>query len=332
MKQVASLAGVSMKTVSRVINAEPSVTEATAQRVWEAIGALDYHVDMQAGSLRRSDRRTHTIGLLVSSVDNPFAGSLHRAVEDMASQRGVAVFASSLDDDPSREERAVDAFMRRRVDGLILTTVSQDVSYLSATLRRGTPLVFVDRTPPGIAADAVRSDNFAAAEKGAAHLARHGHRRIALITDRATIHTAAERERGFMSAMAAAGISREEAIVVNGIHDSADARTTVLELLERDDAPTAIFSAQNLITVGALEALRERGLSKSVALVGFDDIPLAAHIEPGVTVIAQDPYRMGTVAAERLFRRLDGESLPPEHITIPTRLIERGSGEIRREA
>ena len=175
MRHVAALAGVGVKTVSRVINGEPNVSAATIAKVTAAARTLDYQPDL----LRRADGRTRTLGLLVGSVDNPFAGAVHRAVEDAASEHGVAVFASSLDDDPDREQEAVSAFLRRRVDGLILTTVSESQAYLAPELRRGTPVVFVDREPAGITSDAVVSDNADGAALATRHLLERGHRRLA---------------------------------------------------------------------------------------------------------------------------------------------------------
>ncbi|MFH8253099.1 LacI family DNA-binding transcriptional regulator [Microbacterium sp. B2969] len=328
MKHVAALAGVGIKTVSRVINEEPNVAPDTAARVWEAIRALDYHLDMQAGSLRRAGGRTHTLGLLVSSVDNPFASTIHRAVEDSALEHGVAVFASSLDDDPEREDKAVAAFLRRRVDGLILTTASPAQNYLSSTAGRGMPVVFVDREPASTAVDSVVSDNRAGAATATAHLIRHGHRRIALLTDRLRIQTAAERQRGFFDALGAAGIPASEVQVVTDLYDADGSEAALAGLLASPEPPTAIFSAQNLITIGVLRALRAAGRERSVAVVGFDDFPLAGLLDPGVTVVAQDPYRIGRLASERIFRRLSGEVVEPERVLVPTRLIERGSGEL----
>lgn len=328
MKQVAALAGVGTKTVSRVINSEPNVTTATAKRVWDAIRALDYHVDMQAGSLRRAGGRTRTLGLLISSVDNPFAGGIHRAVESVSRERGVAVLASSLDDDPSREVLAVREFIRRRVDGLVLTTASPDMSYLAPTISLGVPIIFVDRAPAGLSADVVTSDNREAAANATRHLIRRGHRRLALLVDRQQIHTAIERRQGFLDALGEAGIPTGDAQIVADIHDASESAPAMAALLAGDNPPTAVFSAQNLITVGVLHALRAAGKEREVAVVGFDDLPLADLLEPGLTVVAQDPHTIGRIAAERVFRRLDGEHLPIEHVVVPTRLIQRGSGEI----
>lgn len=328
MKQVAVLAGVGTKTVSRVINFESNVSDETAARVWDAIRALEYQVDMWAGSLRRADGRTRTLGLLVSSVANPFAGELHRGVENVARGRNVAVFASSSDEDRAREAEAVDDFLRRRVDGLIIATTSLDVSHLGPTLRRGLPITFVDRSPVGLVADCVSSDNRAAGAMATRHLLEHGHRRIALLTERATIPTAAERQRGFLDELGRAGVPTGEATIITGLADAAAAERALVDLLTSDTPPTAVFGAQNLIAVGALHALHALGLQRKVALIGLDDLPLADLVQPGMTVIRQDAEAIGRVAAERMFRRLEGEALPLEQVTIPTELIERGSGEI----
>ena len=148
MRHVAALAGVGVKTVSRVINGEPNVSAATIAKVTAAARSLDYQPDLHAGNLRRADGRTRTLGLLVGSVDNPFAGAVHRAVEDVALSRGVAVFASSLDDDPDREQEAVAAFLRRRVDGLILTTVSESQAYLAPSSAAAPPSCSSTASPP----------------------------------------------------------------------------------------------------------------------------------------------------------------------------------------
>ncbi len=328
MKQVARLAGVGVKTVSRVVNGEPNVADATAERVWEAVRELDYHVDLRAGSLRRPGGATRTIALLVGSVDNPFAGELHRGVEDVAREHDVAVLASSLDERPDREVAAVEDSIRRHVDGIIVNTTTVDGAALERVLHLGVPIVFVDRAPHAVEADCVTSDTQSAAERATLHLLERGHRRIALLTERLNVATAVERREGFNAAFAAYGADAGGALVVSGLVGPEAAERAVTGLFSEPSPPTAIFSGQNLLTEGALHALHTLDLRKRIAHIGFDDLPLADMLQPALTVVRQDPRRMGRVAAQRLFRRLEGEALQPEHIVIPTQFITRGSGEI----
>jgi LacI family transcriptional regulator len=329
IRDVAALAGVGTKTVSRVINNEPNVSTALRQRVADAIARLDYHPDLNAGNLKRADRKTRTMGLVVGSVANPFSGSVHRGVEDVATARGVAVIASSLDDDPEREELIVRKMLTRRVDALIATTIGGDHGALMLEQRRGTPIVFVDRVPEGLSADVVITDNRKGAARAAEQLLAHGHRRLAYLGDDARLWTARERRDGFLTALGAAGIPTRDVTVVEDLRDEELARAAVLRLFTGDSPPTALFTSQNLVTIGALRALKELGLRRGVAHIGFDDVPLSDLLEPGVTVIAQKPYEIGRSAAETAFARLAGDDSPPRRLVIPTTLIARGSGEIR---
>nr|WP_043440342.1 LacI family DNA-binding transcriptional regulator [Arthrobacter sp. L77] len=328
MRHVAALAGVGIKTVSRVINQEPNVSAATIAKVMDAARSLNYHPDEQAGNLRRADGRTRTLGLLVSSVDNPFAGAMHRAIEDLALERGIAVFASSLDDDAEREQASVTAFLRRRVDGLILTTISRDQSYLASEMQHGTPIVFVDREPAGITGDCVVSDNREGAMTATNHLLEHGHRRIAYLGDRSDIYTATQRRLGFFDALGRAGVPTGDIPVIEDLHDERSAAQAMLTLLDSPTPPTAVFTSQNLVTIGAIRGMRARGAHRTTALVGFDDFQLADLLDPGVTVVAQNPEDIGHTAARRLIGRLDGEEAAPRTCIVPTTLIIRGSGEI----
>lgn len=329
MRHVATLAGVGIKTVSRVINDEPGVSEATRQKVLSASMQLNYQLDMAAGSLRRAGRRTLSVGLLLPSVSNPFSGEINRAIEDALGARGIAVFAASLDDDPQREQDIVAAFLGRRVDGLILTPIARSQAYVIPEHSRDLPLVFIDREPVGVEADAVVTDNAAGSARAAAHLISRGHTRLAYLGDRTDIQTARERRRGFIEEIGRQGIPTSTIPVRENLHDEESARLAVLELLTAAEPPTAIFSSQNLITFGAMRALRELGLSKRVALIGFDDFTLADMMDPGVTVIAQHPERIGKLAAERLLARIDGDQQPPHTYVVPSELIQRGSGELR---
>jgi LacI family transcriptional regulator len=327
MRDVAALARVSLKTVSRVVNGEATVNPELAARVRHAADALDYRPNLTARSLRSSDGRTRSIGVVLENVANPFSSTLHRAVEDVARARGVAVFAGSVDEDPRRERELALALVSRRVDGLIIVPAGDDQSYLANEQRAGLRVVFADRPPRLLRADSVASDNVAGARSAVRHLVAGGHRRIGFLGDLRQITTAADRFSGYADGLAEAGIPLDDELARFDLHDvdAAEAATRTLILGPR---PSALFTTQNLITIGALRALRELGLHEQVALVGFDDFLLSDMLRPAVTVVAQDPAAIGATACQVLFQRMDGDASPPRSHTIPTRLIARGSGEI----
>jgi LacI family transcriptional regulator, galactose operon repressor len=329
MKEVAALAKVSIKTVSRVVNGESGVSPSLARRVLAASERLSYRHNLTASSLRRADGRSATIGVIVEDVANPFSSALNRSIEDVAVLRGVLVLAGSSDENEDRERKLVSAFASRRVDGLIIQPSSQDHSYLLTERKAGTAIVFVDRPPAFFDADTVLTDNAAGVRRGVRHLVEHGHRRIGYLGDLHKIVTAAERHRGYLEELAEQGIEVDESLVRLDMRGIEKAEATVIELLRRKNPPTALLTGQNLITIGAFRALRRLDLHRRVALIGFDDILLADLLEPGITVIAQDPAAIGRTAAELLFRRLDGDRSPSQHHVVLTRMITRGSGEIK---
>lgn len=328
LRDVAARAEVSFKTVSRVVNAEPGVSPALAARVRRAIDELKFQPNAGARSLRRGDGRTSSIGLLLEDVANPFSASVQRAVDDAARPRGVLVFTGSLDEDPARERELVRAFASRRVDGLLLVPASSDQAYLEREVRAGTAIVCVDREARGLPVDSVVTTNAAGAAEGVRHLAAGGHRRIAFLGDSPAIPTARQRYEGYCEALAGLGIPHEEALVVRGLRDPAVADGAVTVLLGRPDPPTALFTAQNMVTIGAVRALRRAGRDRSTALLGFDDFPTADLLTPAVSVVAQDPAAMGRLAADILFGRIAGDDSPPATHVVSTTLLRRGSGEL----
>jgi LacI family transcriptional regulator len=328
MQEVADLAGASLKTVSRVINGEGNVNPDLTQRVLDAVAQLGYRPNLQAGFLRRSGGKTQTIGLLLENISNPFSAALHRAIEDVATPRNVIVFAGSLDEDVDRERQLTDAFISRRVDGLIIVPTGDDQSYLRTEQAAGTPIVFLDRPPRQMEADAVIATNEEGGFDATIHLIRHGHRRIAYVGDYASIYTGVERLKGYRRALESEGIELDESIIFQGFHSPHQAHSSLIHMLLRVDRPTAIFASQNFVTLGAIRALRETGLQHQVALVGFDDIPEADLLDPPLTLVTQDVAAMGERAAQILFERLDGSTNPYKTSVFPTSLTPRGSGEI----
>jgi LacI family transcriptional regulator len=327
IRDVAALAGVGTKTVSRVINDEANVSPETRARVERAVSALNFKPNQGAGALRRGDRKTLTLGLLLDAVDNPFSALINRAVETVAYGHDTAVLAASSDNDPDRERTMVDAFTRRRVDGLILSTITGDQGYLHVEREQGTPLVFVDRPPNGLLADAVITNNYEAAVESTRHLINHRHRRIAYLGNEPATSTVRGRLRGFTDAVAEAGVA-ETSRPVNDLHSQPDAYRAVQCLMGSDNPPTALFTSQYAVTLGAIRALHDLRLEHRVALIAIGDKALGDVVRPAITVMAQDATRLGTLAAERIFARLDGDTSPVQTLVVAAKLIARGSGEI----
>ena len=329
MRDVAALAGVSLKTVSRVVNGEPGVSADLAERVNRAASQLSYQHNLAASNLRRTGGRTATVGLVLEDVANPYSAVVYRAVENVARERGVAVFAASADEDPQQQDELVSTFISRRVDGLIVAPAGTDQSYLASQARAGVAVVFIDRQGTAAGVDSVVTDNREGARAGVEHLLSFGHTRIAFVGDLPQIPTAELRYQGYVDALGAAGIAVDPALVVRGVHGPDQGADEIAALLALPSPPTAIFSAQNNITITVVRVLQTAGASTSVALVGFDDFPLADTVNPPVTVLAQDLRRIGELAAEVVFARIDGDESAARTHVVPTTLIVRGSGEIR---
>jgi LacI family transcriptional regulator len=259
--------------------------------------------------------------------------ALARAVQTSALRRGVLVFSGNCDEDANREREFMGALRSRRVDGIIVVPAGgSDHSYLVSERKRGTALVFVDRPACFLDADFVGSNSVDGARTAVTHLAGHGHQRIAFLGAKLTVATAADRLEGYERGLRECSISHDPTLVRTGLRTmraTEDVETAVQELLKLPEPPTAIFTSADLFTVAAIDILRKLGLQHRVALVGFDDFPLANQLDPAVTVVAQDPRQIGETAAEILFRRLDGDTTPSLNLRLQTTLLPRGSGEIR---
>lgn len=327
MRDVAARADVALKTVSRVMNGVPTVDAELTRRVRAAAADLGYRPNVAASNLRRTGGRTGTIGLLVEDVGNPFSAAVHRAVEEVARTRNVLLLTGSLNEDVDREQHMVRTLIDRRADGLIIVPGAEDYRWIVAEQQAGTAFVFVDREPAPLVADTVLSDSGAAAEAGVRHLLTVGHRRIAYLGDNLGIQTARARFAGYQRRLTDAAVPPDAALVRTDLRTTEQARVATLDLLRTTEL-TAIFASQNVVLVGAIQALYETGRHRDTALVGLDELPLADLLHPAITLIAQDPTQIGRVAAERLFARVDGDRSAPQVHRIPTRLVVRGSGEI----
>jgi LacI family transcriptional regulator len=319
---VAASAGVSAKTVSRVINGAKNVSAETKARVDAAIAELGYAQNPLARSLRAG--RDATVGVVVESLTDPFFGSLTSGAQRVIQAGDHAMLLASTQGVAGQEQALVQAFLSRQPAGLIVVPLEADQGYLE-DVARDVPVVFVDRHGRNAARDTVVIDDEQAAYDGTRHLIDHGHRAIALIGDLEQVSSAGSREHGYRRALADAGLPVDDALVFHcgTQEDAAHAARAAVD----ERGVTAVFSSNAKATLGVVPALFPHG-HHDVALVCFGDVPMATAVTPPLTVIDQDPVELGEVAARLLLERIDGLDGPPQVVVLPTQLIQRGSGEL----
>ncbi|MBW3667889.1 MAG: LacI family transcriptional regulator [Actinobacteria bacterium] len=321
MRDVANMAGVSLKTVSRAINGEPHLSPATLERVLAAVEELGFRRNDMARDLR-SGGASATIGLVIEDVSNPFYSVVMRAVEEVARERNVLVIAGSSEEDADVERELVGSLCGRRVDGLLIVPAGRDHRYLLPEMAMGTAVVFLDRPPAGVKADTVVVDNVGGAEQGVAHLLAAGHRRIGFIGDRPDIYTVRERLKGFRRGIERVGGAVDERYIRLDVHTPDAAERAAAELLGLAKPPTALFLVNNRTTVGVVRLLAHH--PAPVDIVGFDDFELADLLPFPITLIAHDVAELGRLGAQLLFDRLDGKTYPVRKVVVPTTLVQRG--------
>ena len=329
MRDVAAAANVSIKSVSRVINAETYVSEALKARVLTAIDQLHYACNIYASGLRRPDGRSQTIALVMEEMASPFSSGLINVIQDDALDRGVLVFVGRFGEDVKRERKLMDALTGHRVDGLVIVAGCSDYDdQIDVVSETGTPVIFVNACPPAPEFDCVVTDDVAGARTGVRHLVARGHSQIAYIGGPASRPTARLRYQGYAYELSSQSVCVDAQQVRVDIGDADAAQAAAVALLSQPHRPTALFTGDTYTTLGTSRAIGSLGLDHEVAQVGFDDCLLPELIDRGVTVLARDPVATGRRAATLLFRRVEGDRSPGTRETLVAQLISRGSGEI----
>lgn len=329
MREVAALSGTSLKTVSRVFNSVPTVDPVLTEKVLKAAKKLNYTPNATAGSLRRTNGKTNTIGILLEDISNPFSASLYRIYEDYAAKHGYIILAGSLDEEPERELELVNLFISRRVDGLLIAPSGNNHAYLKSEVAKGMHFGFIDRPPVNFEADTVLSTNREGSFDAVKHLISFGHKRILFLGDDPAIYTAQERYEGYAKALKQSKLTIDKKLVLRGLESEEEAIAEVRKVLRSENAPTAIYATQNLLTWVSLKALRAENLEEKVALVGFDDLPGAELLRPAVTLVKQNLAEMGRRSIEMLFDRIQGDTGKHQTEVLQTTLTPMGSGEIK---
>jgi LacI family transcriptional regulator len=328
IRDIARLAGVSVATVSGVLNNKPTVKAALVNRVKEAMEALDYHPDQVARSLRV--RRTCTVGMVIADVTNPFFTDVIRGVEKEALANGYSVILCDANEDPVLERRYLNTLFSRRVDGVLLAPASSS-SPQETRIHQRFPIVLIDRIPPGFTGDAVVTDNFQAAYDGTRHLIELGHRRIAIITGQLNFSNGSDRLEGFRKALQEEHLVLPEEYLQLGDFQLDSGYRCGLELMRLSLPPTAIFSCNNRMTLGLMRALGELHVNcpKAVSVLGFDDFEWSAYFTPCLTTIAQPAYEMGRQAMQILLLKLQAAAQKDAQGNEPTGTTVRLKGELR---
>lgn len=328
VRDVALRAGVSTSTVSHVLNRTRFVSEAARDRVLAAMRELDYAPNAAARMLTL--KRSNAIGLIVSDIRNPFFASVARGVEDVAQGHGYTLVLCNSDEDIRRETACLKALQTRQVDGIVLASAGVADAYVTRLVHAGFPIVLVDRELPELGIPAVLLDNEEGAYRAVTHLVARGHTRIGMISGRRSISTTTERVAGYRRALQEAGVEPESGLVISGESTSEGGTQAANALLDLVPGPTAIFSGNNLMSIGGLQAIVSRGLSvpDDVAMVGFDDFPFpwSDAFRPHLTTVAQPTYELGRRAAEMLVQGLRGQrSQSAERVVLEGKLLVRES-------
>ncbi len=315
----------SVTTVSRVLNNLPNVRPEVRERVLEAVQALHYHPSRTARRLRA--KRSSVIGLIIPDIQNPFFTSVARGIEDAAHRRDYSVVLCNSDENADKERLYVEVMCAESVAGVILATTSDGSPSVSLLMDCGIPFAAVDRTIAGADVDTVLVSNTEAVLDAVSHLLDLGHRRIGYISLPLNLTVGSERHTGYWQAYERRGLTVAPELIRIGDAHQASGYRCALELLSLAPPITALFVANNLMTLGALDAIHECGarVPDQLSLIGFDDMPLAAYLQPPLTTVAQPTYQLGQKAAELLFDRIERPDKPVEVVRLKTSLVVRRS-------
>jgi DNA-binding LacI/PurR family transcriptional regulator len=324
IKDIARIARVSHSTVSRALQNSPLVSARTAEKIRQIAHASGYRASAIARGL--VTKRTLTIGLVVTTIADPFASEVACGIEEAANDLGYSVFLADSNADPNREQQVVQSFAERRVDGIIVTSSRVGALYLPLLSEMRVPIVLVNNQHPGEFVHSVMIGNLAGSREAANHLIALGHRRIAYLGDQFGYQSDTERFAGYRQALDDAGLPFLSEMAVRGDGKPEEAMRAMEKLLALADPPTAVCCYNDMSALGAMRSIHLAGLRvpQDISLVGFDDLFLASYTQPRLTTVRQPMRRMGLLAMENLFKLMSGEDTAIR-ITVEPELIVRES-------
>lgn len=328
IKDVARRAGVSITTVSHVINQTRTVSGPLRDQVLQAMQELGYRPNTLARGLRRGE--TSTIGLVIPDNSNPYFAELARLIEDQGFNHGYSVILCNTDDNPVKERTYIEALLAKQVDGILFIPTGKQTQPLAELIHPQVPVVVLDREAPDLDAPVVLADNVNGGLEAVRYLLALGHRRIACITGPKTLAASLGRLTGYRQALEEAGIAVQETWIQPGNFRVQGGEEAMRQLLTLDPPPTAVFACNDVMAIGALRAVRTAGLTVpgDISIVGYDDIEIASAVIPALTTMAQPVTEMARQAVEQLLGLIHAEGQPaarPERTLLPARLVVRDS-------
>jgi LacI family transcriptional regulator len=325
MRDVAERAGVSVTTVSHVVNNTRKVNPETRDRVEQAMHTLGYHPNVLARSLRRGE--THTIGIILPDSTNPYFAEVVRGIEDSSFSQGYSVILCNSDNDLEKERLYTNVLLEKQVDGVIFVAAGLSAKNIQNLQNRAVPYVLIDRRVPGTEADYVLGDNQGGGFLATNHLVELGHRHIACLAGPAGVKLSSERIAGYQQALHEADIPLNPDWIVEGDFQYQSGYDAAQRLFTSQPAPTAIFACNDLMAIGVYRYAHEAGMDipQKLSIVGFDDVRLAAYTNPPLTTIRQSKHEMGSLAARLLMERMAEPDKTPRLEILRTELIVRES-------
>ena len=331
IKDVAKLVGVSTSTVSHVINKTRFVSRQTRSKVLKAINELDYHPDIIARSLRK--RKTGTVGLIICDLTNPFFSEVLQGIEAYLGEKKYSTIVANTDYDIDKQKESIEMFYSKRVDGIIIVPGGNNDEQVRFLTERGIPVVLLDKRIPDLNVDVVLVNNIEGSKQLTEHLISLDHGRIGIIAGSLNSTTGKERLEGYLKALREHSMPEDKDLIKIGDFKKQSGYLLTLELLSLSLPPTVVFACNNLMGLGAMDALREGKIRipEETGLVIFDDLPWFNHVNPPLTVVAQPSSRLGEIAGQLLFEQMRKKRKRPKEVVLDVQLkIRQSAGEALR--
>ncbi|MBS4179505.1 LacI family DNA-binding transcriptional regulator [Lederbergia citrea] len=320
---VAKEAGVSIATVSKVINNTGKMRDSTRENVKEAMLRLNYQPSLMASAL--TGKGTETLGLLVPDISNPFFSEMARTIEDRAHESGMSVIMCSTDENPEKEKKYLELLQRKQVDGFIVASSFQDKNLLKGLKKLRIPLVMLTQDDIGLDVTSVSVDDFKGGYEATSHLITAGHRNIAIIAENA--NSSKMRIYGYREAHAEHGLICSEENIFQTTASITNGKECLKEMVQKENVPTAIFACNDLIAIGVIQGAKELGLKvpEDLSIVGFDNTILATTTVPALTTVAQPITEMGNKVVDVIIEEIKEKNRGKERVLFNPQLIVRGT-------